>query len=380
MKNKLSLFTTATLFAAASHASAQGYLNIGANADRDFERKMPFSWTVGAQLGYDSNVGVASSNEQESAYISGQIGVSYASGDRRTALNYSANYSPLWYFDAPPGVDDFQNNWRVGLDFRRRINPKLVITDSFYVAYEVEPDYQIGATVARRVDPYFYGYNSLAAAYSWNRRFSTVTAFTISGVDYDGSGSDYITYMLSNEFRYAFSRTTTGVISYRFATTDSDAAGGDYDSHYFLAGADHQFSPRLSGSFRAGAELREGDSTPYFEGSLTYRVSRKSELRWYTTYGFSTDGTAGGDANLRTGLTASHRFNTRWSGNLGAHYINEDNGSFDQDTIALSAGFNYNLYKNVTINGGYNFTTASSDNPLAEFDRSMFQLGVASKF
>src|SRR5436190_9396975 len=103
MKHKLSLFTTAAVLAAASQAGAQGYLNIGNAADRDFERKLPFSWTVGAQLGYDSNVGVTSSHEQESAYISASIGVNYASGDRRTALAYGASYSPLWYFDAPRG-------------------------------------------------------------------------------------------------------------------------------------------------------------------------------------------------------------------------------------------------------------------------------------
>ena len=380
MKHTLSLLTTAAVLAAASQAGAQGYLSIGANADRDFERKMPFMWSVGAQLGYDSNVGVTSSNEQDSLYLSGSVGVSYSSGDRRTALNYSATYSPLWYFDAPPGVEDFQNNWRAGVDFRRRINPKLVITDSFYVAYEVEPDYSIGATVARRLDPYFYGHNSLSAAYSWSRRFSTVTSLSVSGVDYDGSGTDYFTYVLANEFRYAYSRTTTGSLTYRFATTDSDAAGGDYDSHYFLVGIDHRFNPRLTGSVRAGAEVREGDSTPYLETSLTYRVSRRTDIRWYSVYGFPTDGLSGGDANLRTGLTASHRFNSRWSGNLGAHYIGEDNASFDQDILALSAGFNYALCKNVSLNGGYNFTTASSDNPFAEFTRHMFQLGVASQF
>ena len=265
------------------------------------------------------------------------------------------------------------------MDFRRRVNPKLVITDSFYVAYEVEPDYSIGATVARRLDPYLYFHNSIAAAYSWSRRFSTVTSFTVSGVDYDGTGADYFTYMLANEFRYAYSRTTTGVLTYRFATTDSDAAGGDYDSHYFLAGIDHRFNPRLTGSLRAGAEVREGDSTPYLETSLSYRVSRRTDLRWYSVYGFPTNG-GSGDANLRTGLTASHRFNSRWSGNLGAHYIGEDNASFDQDILALSAGFNYALCKNVSLNGGYNFTTASSDNPFAEFTRHMFQLGVSSQF
>lgn len=380
MKNKLSLFTTAAVVALASQASAQGLLQIGRNLDTDFERKLPFSYTVGAQIGWDSNVNVSPTNEQDSLYASLSLGVNYSSGDRRTAINYHATYSPLFYFDAPAGVDDVQHNGRIGFDIRHRVNPRLTITDSFYIAYEVEPDYGIGATVARRTEPYFYGHNSLAAAYSWNRRFSTVTSYTISGVDYDGPGSDYFQNMFANEFRYAFSRTTTGVLTYRYAITDSDAAGADYDSHYALVGVDHRFNPRLTGSFRAGAEFREGDSTPYVETALTYRVSRKTDLRWYSQYGFSTDGTAGSDAGLRTGVTASHRFNSRFTGNLGAHYIQEDNMFYDQDVIALSAGFAYSLYKNISLNGGYSFTTASSDNDASEFDRHQLQLGVGARF
>lgn len=379
MKHKLSLLTTAAVLAVTSHAGAQGYLNIGANIDHDFERRVPFSWTLGAQVGYDSNVGVTSSNEQSSTYISAGIGVLYSSGDRRTALNFRANYSPLWYFDAPSYMDDFQNNANLGLDFRHRVNQRLVITNSLYAAYEVQPDYSIGATVARRTEPYFYAYNSLAAAYSWNRRFSTATSLTVSAVDYDGAGADYQAWVLGNDFRYAFSRTTTGVFTYRFASSDSDAAGGDYNSHYILIGADHRFNPRLTGSIRAGAELREGDSTPYVESSLTYRVSRRTDARWYTVYGFPIDGGMG-DANLRTGLTASHRFNTRFSGNLGAHYISENRSGFDQDIIALSAGFNYLLFRNVSLTGGYSFTNSSSDNAFSEFTRHMFQLGFSSRF
>ena len=379
MKHTLRLLTTTAVLAAASQAAAQGYLNIGSNSVDDFDRRTPFSWTVGAQVGYDSNVGVTSSNEQSSTYISAGVGVSYSSGDRRTALSYRANYSPLWYLDAPSYIEEFQHNGNIGVDFRRRVNPKLVITNSFYLAYEVEPDYSIGATVARRTEPYLYGYNSLAAAYSWNRRFATVTSFTVSGVDYEDSGADYLTYMLANEFRYAFSRTTTGTLTYRFATTDSDYPGGDYDSHYILLGADHRFNPRLSGSIRAGAEIREGDSSPYVETALTYRVNRKTDVRWYSVYGFPTDG-GSGDARFRTGLTAAHRFNSRFTGNLGAHYIGEDSFGFDQDILALSAGFSYILYKNVALNGGYSFTNSSSDNQFAEFTRHMFQLGFTAHF
>lgn len=379
MKHKLSLFTTAAVLIVASQAGAQGYLSIGRNADQEFERKQPLLFTAGAQLGYDSNVNASSFNEQDSSYISASIGVTYLTGDqRRTALNFSATYSPLYYFDAPPGVDDIQHNWRTGLDYRIRVNPRLTITDSFYIAYEVEPDYNIGATVARRTEPYLYGYNSLSAAYSWNRRFSTVTSWVISGVDYNRAGSDNYTNLFSNEFRYAFSRTTTGAVTYRFSTTNSDALTGDYVSHYLLVGVDHRFSPRLTGSIRAGAEFRDADiggsqTTPYIETALSYLVSKKTSVRWYSVYGFPTDGTTG-DASIRTGLTATHRFDSRLSGNLGLHYISED----IQDTIAFSAGVDYVLYKNVSLNAGYSFTTSNSDLPGGDFDRHMVQIGVAT--
>ncbi len=385
MKHTLSLLTAAAVLALASQAGAQGYLSIGRNADQEFERKQPLLWTAGAQLGYDSNVGLSSANEQDSGYLSASIGVTYLTGDgRQTAMNFNANYSPLYYWDAPAGVDDFQNNGRVGFDYRHRVNPRLTITDSFYAAYEVEPDYNIGATVARRLDPYFYGHNSLSAAYAWNRRFSTVTSWIISGVWYDGTGTDYYTNVLANEWRYAFNRVTTGTFTYRFAFTNSDALFGDYNSHYFLIGADHRFSPRLSGSVRAGAELRDADtggndSTPYLEGALNYTVSRRTNVRWYAVYGFPTDGTVG-DADIRTGLTATHRFDSRLSGNLGLHYIASNSFVTDQDTFALSAGFDYILYKNVSLNGGYSYTTSGSTLPGSDFERHMLQLGISTRW
>src|SRR5262245_27625837 len=137
MKHKLSLLTTAAVITVASQAGAQGYLSIGRNAEQEFERKQPLIWTVGAEVGYDSNVGLTNINEQDSGYISATIGVTYLTGDgRRSALNFNANYSPLYFWDAPRFVHDFQNNWRVGLDWRYRVNPRLTITDSFYIAYE----------------------------------------------------------------------------------------------------------------------------------------------------------------------------------------------------------------------------------------------------
>jgi opacity protein-like surface antigen len=388
MKHHLSLLTSAAIIAAASNADAQGYLSIGRNADLAFESKQPWVWTIGGEIGYDSNLNQAPNNEFDTVFLSGHIGVAYANGDRRTSYNFHANYSPIYYFDSPSYIDDFQNNGRIGFDFRHRFNPRLTITNSAYLAYEIQPDYNIGATTSRVFEPYLYGHNSLGAAYAWTRRFSTVTSWTISGVDYDDDaltgGSDYITNLFANEFRYAFSRTTTGALTYRYGITDSDAMGGDYDSHYVLAGVDHKFNPQLAGSFRAGMEMRDSDSgdddeTPYVETALTYRVSRKTDVRWYAQYGFPIDGT-NGDANLRTGVTAVHRFDSRLSGSAGLHYYGDDYPLYSRDTFAVSLGMEYLLYKNISVNAGYSFTTVDSDLDVVEYDRHIFRLGFGARF
>lgn len=382
MKQKLSLITLAALLAAASQANAQGLLSIGNFREMDFDRQVPLTWTLGAQVGWDSNVNLSDNNEQDSGYLSAVLGMNYTKFDRRQALDVSLDYSPLYYFDAPAGQDDYQHNARLSIDFRRRINPRMTLTNSFYIAYEVEPNYGIGATVARRTQPYLYGYNSTALAYTWTRRFSTVTSYTITGVDYDGVGNDYLTHIFSNEFRYALSRTTTLAASYRFAKAEFDFSASDYDSHYLLAGVDHRFDPRLTGSFRAGVEFRGDTTDPYVESALTYRVARMTDLRWYTQYGLQSNGSSE-DTTFRTGLTASHRFDKRLVGTGGVHYISEDvdagffGGQFDQDILALSVGFEYALFNNVSLNGGYSFTTSMSDQ---EYDRHMVQVGFASRF
>jgi opacity protein-like surface antigen len=400
MKQKLSLISSAVLLAAASQASAQGLNSIGYNLDRDFAHKMPFSWYIGAQIGYDSNPLAVEHNVKSSTYIAATIGADYNTGDRkRTALDFHISYSPLFYLDAPRGLDDSYNNARASIDWRHRVNPRLTLTDSAYLAYEIEPNFGIGATIARRTDQYFYGFNSLAAAYSWTRRFSTVTSYTISGVAYDSgaeNGEDYLTHIFANEFRYAYTRRTTAALTYRYAIGNYDNGFGDYTSQYLLVGLDHKFNPRLTGSFRVGAEFRDRDhggneTDPYFEGSMTYLVSRRTDVRAYSRIGFQDSDIGGfGDRyGYRFGVTASHRINSRLSGSLGAHYIHDEfsqgfpGSSFDEDVIALSLGLEYAIWKNVSLNCGYSYTTTSNDSNggfRPEYDRHNVQFGFNARF
>ncbi len=388
MKNKLILSTTSALVALSANAGAQGLLSIGRDYDIDFDRRIPFAVTAGASIGLDTNANLSPTNEEDSLYASANIGLAYNTGDRQISSRYYANYTPLYYFDPPVGVDDFLQNIRVGFDYRHRLSERLTITNSAYVAFEVEPNYNIGGTVARRNDQYLYGYNNLAAAYSWDRRFSTVTSWTASMIDYEENvfdAQDSWTNTFSNEFRYALSRTTTLAATYRFSMTDYDSSGIDYDSHYFLGGVDRRINPRFTGSFRAGVQTIDGGGSrtePYFEGALTYYVSKRSSARWYGRYSMA-DYNLGGDSDATSaGLSAEHRFNSRLAGNAGIHYTSNSYdtfGGYDHDTLSLSLGFNYSLAKNVSLNGGYSFTT--SDRSFGgDYDRNHLQLGIGAQF
>jgi opacity protein-like surface antigen len=217
-------------------------------------------------------------------------------------------------------------------------------------------------------------------------------------VAYDDSsldGENYINHLIAQEFRYAFTRRTTGALTYRYALADYDNGIGDYDSHYLLVGIDHKFSPRFSGGFRTGAEFRDRDfggsqTDPYFEGFLSYFVSRRTDVRLYSRIGFqdSDIGTYGDRYGYRVGVTGNHRINSRLNGSLGLHYIHDqfEQGlfpSFDEDIVAFTAGLDYALWKNVSLNAGYSYTTTSNDalpGFRPEYDRHNVTVGFNARF
>jgi len=392
MKRKISLVTAFSFAAISSGVYAQGLLSLGQRDE--FEKKLPFSVTVGLGAGWDSNVNLSSKDEKSSSFIKGTAIAEYSTGDRRTSYSVGLTYNPFYYIDAPEGQDDFQQSASLNFAIRHRVNPRLTISDSLYFAYEYEPNYQIGASVARRTQPYIYGYNNLNVAYAWTKRFSTVSGYTLSGIDYDAdseSGENYISHLFSQDFRYAFTKTATGVLTYRYGVTEYDNNFGDYTSQYFLGGLDYAFSRRTTGSFRAGAEVRDRDNggsatNPYVEASFSHSVAKQTYVRWYGRYGFE-DADVGNSTertSIRTGVSLQQRFTNRIAGNIGANYIHDEfDGSsrpFDDDIVEVSLGLDFNVYRNLVLNTGYSFTTTSSGVAEREYDRHILSLGMTARF
>jgi hypothetical protein len=392
--NLVKSFTILAFVAATGSSMAQGLLSLRPQRDV-FEKRLPLSWSVAAGMGYDSNVNLSSNNEHDSLYAQAAINARYQSGDRQTSYGIDAGYSAFQFADAPANQDEFMQAFRAGVNFRHKVNPRLVITDSAYFAYEFEPNYSIGAGTTRRSEPYIYGFNNLSVAYAWSRRLSTVTGYTVSGIDYsDFDGESFLNHTFNHEFRYQLGRATVGVLEYRLATSSYDNNFGDYSSNYFLVGVDHSLTRRLYTSLRAGAEFRDRDfggsgTSPYVEGVLTYRASEDTTLSSYVRYGYddSTIGFYQDRTSIRIGANVSSRLNSRTSVFAGAHYIHDvyedsfiDAGNFEDDVFALNAGVDYQIYKNVSLYAGYSFTTSSSGNDIREYDRHNMNIGLRAQF
>lgn len=356
---------------------------------------MPFKTTVTGAIGYDSNMASSSVNDDGSFYTQAGFLLSYATGNRTTSYSLGGRFNTT-YYGSSATTDDLFYNARLSFAIRHRASSQLTISDRAYVAYEFEPDYEIGASTSRRTDQYLYAYNNLSASYAWNRRVSTVTGYTVSGIEYQESalkGENRISNLFSQQIRYAMSKVTTLTAEYRFGLTDYDNGFNDYVSHYFLLGADQSFSRNLSGSIRGGLELREFDNrgsreAPYVEGALNQRIGDLTSARAYTRIGLDSNELGSYEEHFawRTGVTLNHRFTKDLVGNAGLHYIHSSYtdspiaADFDEDLISLSLGATYQFHKNLAVYASYYFTNTSSENSFREYDRHRLTLGVSATF
>jgi|GEM_PF-349765 len=426
----------------AGTASAQGLLSI--DSVSDYWEDVPFTILVNAGGGWDSNSNGSSDDAQESAYISGDVSVAYGSKGERTNYSIGGGLGVVHYLDGSDGLDDTNYTAKVFFNLAHGITPRLSLSNNAYVTYEIEPDYDIGASTNRRNGQYYYFYDQLSLTYAWTQRLSTVVSGSIAAIRYEDSEladqEDRMTYGAGLTVRYRLTPKTSLLGEYRWGMTDYNSLTADSSSHYLLAGVEHAFSPRLNGSFRVGAQYYDSDRaseiSPYAETSLNYLVDRRTSVRWYGRLGYegSELGLFDSRYSLRTGLVANHQFSERLTGNAGIHYafskfklgdtvLDEANdvirdaedaladtqkradelgveltddqlAAFDVDLddlgvptedldehqINFNVGLAYRLFANVDLNGGYTYTNIMGNDSEREFDRHRIYIGAGARF
>ena len=386
-----------SLLAAASSAHAQGLLALQNNLDRQqAEEPMAYSFYLGG--GYD-NLDYANSNlgDIDTPFAQAGVSATFSDIDRQTPWNLGIDAGSMYYFDSPAGVDEYSYMAKAAFNISHEASERLRFSNNFYLTYEIEPNFGLGASTARRAGQYLYGYNNFSVAYAWSERFSTTTSYTVDGIRYDdravGQFEDRFSHVLSQQFSYAVSKTMKAVAEYRFRTTRyQHATGADFTSHYLLAGVDKAWSERSRGSFRAGAEMYESDrsskTAPYFEAAVTHSANEKTMVQVFTSVGF--DGSElrnfGSRYSYRGGASATHDVSERLRVNGSVNYVYSefDNTAADRDIkehqINASAGLGYRIWNNVNLDANYTYTLLSSDDEFREYDRNRIYLGLNATF
>jgi hypothetical protein len=377
----------------------QGILALQNNLNKPTaEKPMTYSATLGG--GYDRlEYSVPGLGDIDSPFTQAGVGMMYSDIDRATSWNLGLDLGALYYFDMPEGLDEYNYQAKIAFNIAHQASERLRFNNNFFVTYEIEPNFGVGASTARRNGQYLYGFNNFSVAYAWSERFSTTSSYTIDGIRYDdsriGQFEDRLTHLFAQQFSYAISKTLKGVAEYRFRTVRYDQAKtANFMSHYALLGVDKAWSERTSGSVRVGAEFydskRTQETAPYAEGALNYSLSEKTTLQAFASLGFdgSELGNFGSRYSARTGVTATHDISERFRVNGTVNYIysefnSADSGSasdFAEHQINASAGLGYRVYDNISLDANYTFTMLESGNVFREFDRNRIYLGVNASF
>ena len=361
---------------------------------------LPFLVSVSARGGYDDNVSTTHINPQESAFTNVGVTLSYTFGSPRTRLDLSAGGGVTYYFENV-GSDNYDTNGYLSFSLTHKASPRLILAVTAYAAYQEEPDFSLALGLNRRSGNYFYTQDKGTVTYLWTPRFSTATSYTLGVVRYDSSSigffEDRFENTVGNEFRFLLWPTTTVVAEYRFEMVSYDNINRDSTTHFALVGFDHSFNPRLDASFRGGAEFRDYDAfgkntSPYFEGTLSYAVGKDTSVAWTNRYAIEEADVLLNPSRttFRTGLRAKHNFTSRISALLGAFYEHDAYDSinmppivssgFNEETFDVAISLRYAFNRYFGIEAGYAHTEVLSDVFLREYSRNRFFGGLNLTF
>jgi opacity protein-like surface antigen len=397
MNFRLSLFSAACLLMSAIQADAQGLVAIQ-NYSGDFLTDQPLTWTVTGRGGFDHlEYSEPSLNSFESIYLQGGVGATFTEADQTTPWSTAIDLGAIQYLDDIERYDSTFYNARVAFNISHQMSQRLKFSDNFYITYEAQPNIAMGGTTTLFNGQYLYGFNNFNVSYAWSQRFSTTTSYTVDGIRYEdeitSAAEDRLSHLVAQQFSYALTKRTSLTGEYRYRTTRfSNASGKDFSSQFALAGVDHAWSERMTGSFRAGAEFfkseRVSNTAPYAEVALNYAVARQTQARWFGSMGF--DGAELGNyesrRSIRTGVNVSHQVTKKLGVNAGVQYAfsDFDGGTVLPDvsehTLLLSAGVNYRILENLSVDASYNYSTLMSDDAVREFQRNNVSLGMTASF
>ena len=358
---------------------------------------LPFLITFGVHGGYDSNPRTLP-DPVGSWFTSQELTLSYERARESTKLAILARGEAIERFNANTDA-----NGLLDLSLDHQVSERLTLSAEINAAYKAEPDFATDLSLTRRAGNYFSTSDLFSVAYQWTQRFSTVTSYSFQLLRYENdlvaASTDRQDYTLGEEFRFAASRHTVVVANYRFLVVDYVTLPQDSITNFFLAGVEQTFNSRFQAQLRGGVSFRsiEGGQdqvNPDVEGSLNYALGAQSSIAWTGRYGVEAQSTGGSqnasEPTFRTGLHFHYAITPKISSTLGFNYHENQNQPRTIITpgatlVAANAydvllNFRYQINRHLDCDVGYQRSGASSSNPLQEYSRNRYSIGVNFTF
>src|SRR5438477_13188798 len=196
--------------------------------------------------GYDDNVNLTPTGSP-SWYANPTANFRYQFGSARLAMDLLTGGGINYYFDHPGGRD-YDPIVYLQFSLADKVGPRLTIDLSTTLAYQSQPEFGAELGANRFLGNYFRTDDKLSAHYRLSPRWSSVTRYFLSAVEYENSAAsvhDRLQHTFSEQLRYLWRPTTTLSGEYRVALNESQAAEGESTTQSLIVGAEESFIPRL---------------------------------------------------------------------------------------------------------------------------------------
>jgi opacity protein-like surface antigen len=353
--------------------------------------------------GYDDNVN-STPTGSPSWFASPSAVLIYQFGNPRLAMDLVTGAGITYYFDHPGGRD-YDPNLHLRLSLAYKASERLTFDLSAFAAYQAQPDITSALSANRFLGNFFRTEDIISAHYRWTPRFSTITSYSFSAIEYENSAAsagDRLQDQLGEELRYLLFPTTTAIAGYRIGITDYQTTGHNPVNQLFTAGLDQTFGPHLIGIFHGGLQVRSGQTSPYVEAGLHYslepgatRYGTGTYVIWTNRYSIEESGTGAGSGRetFRTNLLLNYEITARISANLiisyqhgtGAQEIGF-NGGAAENVFDISPGVRYAITPSVAVNAGYSHievdrgSTSAIASQLLSYTRNRYFVGLTYTF
>src|SRR5205814_5454182 len=287
--------------------------------------------------GYDDNVNLTPAGSP-SWYANPTANIRYLFGSARLAMDLLAGGGINYYFDHPGGRD-YDPIVYLNLSVAYKVTPRLTLNFSTSSAYESQPELATALSSINRLGNYFRSENHLSAHYRLSPRWSSVTGYSLSALEYESSAAsanDRFEQAFSEQLRYLWMPTTSVSGAYRITLNESQGAQGGSTTQSLIAGLQQSFSPRSNAGLNSGVQFRSGNgggqTSPFVETSLHYELAAKTYILWTNRYSIEESDlqNAAGRETFRTNLKLNYAITARISASLALIYSHGDNGTSNQ--------------------------------------------------